>query len=751
MKNELISVLVPIHNTEKYVEECLRSIMNQTYKNLEIICIDSSTDGTTEIVKKLASEDERIVYVFDPNGSYGHKLNVALEKSTGAYIGIIDSDDYLELNMYERLLEVIQEQDVDFVKSDYSSFYVEKGKNIIFERNHGAADPAYYNVAFNVSEKPNILYQNSVAIWSGLYKKSFIDKNKITVNETPGASFQDTGFSVLTHLFAEKMYYIPETFYRYRTDNAGSSVKSKSKNLIIADEWKFIDGEIERVTNLTPEALLGARIKKIVAYQWNYERLDYEGSLEFAQYVHEELQKQYMDTGLYEKMPEYMKKRFDQVYRLEEMMKKVSVIVPIYNVAQYLEECLDSLLKQDFHNIEIICVNDGSTDDSAKILKKYSELDERIKVVTQENQGLSGARNTGIAAATGDYLLFLDGDDMLEPNTVSVLVHNAVETKAEIVSFDARILYMDGEPTDPAKKIDNYYQRPISYGLHEGKELLVRLVRNRDYCDSACLLLISKQWLQEANMSFYRGILHEDCLFWVQCMIKAPHVMHINERFYIYRVRANSIMNSGMGAANVYGKLVCYKHFVEMLENEDLTREQERALRKFTRVVYWSISNIALKMPFEERKKLASYPLDMFMKNLLDNIDYDWNSYEDYYDLRKAIIQAKQIEIYGAGVWGKRILALCRMLDCGDKVSNFVVTERNGQPANVVGIPVYSCKEKYNVSKKSLLIVGIRGEAGEEVVEKYNKKGHSDLIQITDALNKCVMEDLRGYVKEMYL
>ena len=160
MKSELISVLVPIHNTEKYVEECLRSIMNQTYKNLEILCIDSSTDGTTEIVKRLAEEDERIVYVFDSNGSYGHKLNVALEKATGAYIGIIDSDDYLELNMYERLLEVIQEQDVDFVKSDYSSFYVKNGKNVIFEYNVGAADQAYYNVVFNVSEKPNIVYQN---------------------------------------------------------------------------------------------------------------------------------------------------------------------------------------------------------------------------------------------------------------------------------------------------------------------------------------------------------------------------------------------------------------------------------------------------------------------------------------------------------------------------------------------------------------------------------------------------------------
>ena len=751
MKNELISVLVPIHNTEKYLEECLRSIMNQTYKNLEILCIDSSTDNSAEIVKNLAKEDERIIYVFDPNGSYGHKLNVAMEKATGAYVAIVDSDDYLELNMYERLLEVMKEHDVDFVKSDYSSFYVKNGENIVYEYNVGAADEAYYNVVFNMSEKPNIVYQNSVAIWSALYKKSFIDKNQIKVNESPGASFQDTGFAVLTHLFAEKMYYLNESFYRYRTDNAGSSVKSKSKNLIIADEWKFIDKEIERIKNLSEEALLGARIKKIVAYQWNYDRLDSEGSIEFAEYVHEELEKQYVETGLYDKMPEYIQKRFDQVYRLEEMKKKVSIIVPIYNVAKYLEDCLDSLLNQEFKNLEIVCVNDGSPDDSAKILQKYSELDERIRVITQENQGQASARNAGIAEATGDYILMVDGDDMLEPNAVSALVNNAVQAKAEMVYFDARILYMDEEEIDESKKIDFYYQRSKSYGLLEGKEMFAQMLQNEDYCDSACLLLIDRVWMQREGLNFCPGILHEDCLFWVQAMIMAPHVMHINEQFYIYRVRANSTMTKEMGAANVFGKLVCYKHFMEMLENEELTRSQERALRKFSHVVHWSISDITDKMSFEERMKLADYPVDISMKSLLVNMCYDWNIYEDYHDLRTSIIQAKQIEIYGAGIWGKRILALCRMLDCGNKVVNFVVSDRNGQAGNIMGVPVYSCKEKHNVSKKSLLIVGIKGEAGEEVVEKYQKKGHANLIQITDSLNKCVMEDLRGYVREMYL
>ena len=95
-------------------------------------------------------------------------------------------------------------------------------------------------------------------------------------------------------------------------------------------------------------------------------------------------------------------------------MPKISVIVPIFNVEKYLKECLESIINQTFKDIEIICINDGSTDNSLDILNQYAEKDNRIKVITQSNQGLSAARNTGIKYANGEYISFIDSDDYID-------------------------------------------------------------------------------------------------------------------------------------------------------------------------------------------------------------------------------------------------------------------------------------------------------------------------------------------------
>ena len=216
--------------------------------------------------------------------------------------------------MYKRLYEVAEEQQVDFVKSDYSSFCVENGENVIINYEYNAADYEYYGKVFSAKEIPAILYQNGVSIWTGLYKRDFILKNKIYLNESEGASFQDTGFSVLTHVLAERMYYLKESFYRYRTDNANSSVKSQKKYKVIADECRWIDNQLKEHNVCDIEILKSVMIKKIIAYHWNFDRLDQEMSEKFCEYIHEELMETYVNKGFDKVMPEYIRERFEQMF-----------------------------------------------------------------------------------------------------------------------------------------------------------------------------------------------------------------------------------------------------------------------------------------------------------------------------------------------------------------------------------------------------------------------------------------------------
>lgn len=309
-----ITVVVPVHNTGDFIEECIESILKQTYKNMEVICIDSSTDNkTTSILEVFEKQDDRLIIIKDDNSSYGYKVNVGIKKSSGDYISIVDSDDYLEKEMLERLQSIIEEQKVDFVKSDYSSFYVENGKNVIKDYEYNAADEKYYEKSFSTKEKPEILYQNAVSIWSGLYKKDFILSNEIFLNESEGASFQDTGFSVLTHVLANKIYYVKESYYRYRIDNSNSSVKSQKKCNTIADESRWIDLQIYKRGIVNHEILNAVKIKKIISYHWNYERLEPKIRAEFCDYVHEELLNEYIDSAIIHELPQYIKSRFDEL------------------------------------------------------------------------------------------------------------------------------------------------------------------------------------------------------------------------------------------------------------------------------------------------------------------------------------------------------------------------------------------------------------------------------------------------------
>ena len=125
------------------------------------------------------------------------------------------------------------------------------------------------------------------------------------------------------------------------------------------------------------------------------------------------------------------------------MEEKVSVIVPVYNVEQYLARCLDTVLAQTYENLEVICVNDGSTDNSLNILEHYARFDSRIKIVNKENGGLGSARNAGIKEAEGKYILFLDSDDYIASFAVEHLVKNAEKNNADIC-----LLYTSPSPRD---------------------------------------------------------------------------------------------------------------------------------------------------------------------------------------------------------------------------------------------------------------------------------------------------------------
>ena len=225
---------------------------------------------------------------------------------------------------------------------------------------------------------------------------------------------------------------------------------------------------------------------------------------------------------------------------MEEYKYKVSVIVPVYNVEEYLYDCLNSLIKQTFDDFEIICIDDCSTDSSYEILEYFKTKDNRFKIIkNRDNIGLGASRNVGIEESKGEYILFLDSDDWLDRNTIEELYALAYKNETDVVMFklinydqDKEIFYkssyycmdyMDGF----CGKIFNHTD--ISHNM------LFRLP------ESACNKLFKSSFIKDNELKFPEGLIHEDNPFNFEMLFAAKKILLIDEYFYNRRIRSNSI------------------------------------------------------------------------------------------------------------------------------------------------------------------------------------------------------------------
>ncbi len=219
---------------------------------------------------------------------------------------------------------------------------------------------------------------------------------------------------------------------------------------------------------------------------------------------------------------------------------KISVIIPIYNTESYLHKCINSVIIQGYKNLEIILVNDGSTDNSPVICEEFSVLDARVKVIHKTNSGLSDARNAGIKVAQGEYLMFLDSDDYWESERSLETIVNHLDQVNDVVVFGAKSLYQKRGVIVPDRYV---YNNSIN---HIGrKDILTYLVGKGLFIGSACTKAIKSSFLKHNNLYFKPGIRSEDIEWSIRLMNCMPHYYFSNEQFYIYRRdRKSSITNT---------------------------------------------------------------------------------------------------------------------------------------------------------------------------------------------------------------
>lgn len=410
---------------------------------------------------------------------------------------------------------------------------------------------------------------------------------------------------------------------------------------------------------------------------------------------------------------------------------KFSIIVPVYNVEKFLRESLDSIISQTLKDFEVICVNDGSTDNSLEILKKYANKDSRIKVISQENQGQGVARNNAIDIAHGKYLLFVDPDDFIESNTLEVLYNKFHETDVDIIQFDYATCKEDGTHKRVEtfkKRLKKYFNYSIKnnqiFNWHEIKkknlEKMFLAIWNKAYKTS---------FIKEHHIKFAPTKTGEDNVFSISSNLLANKILYINKVFYFYRTRTGSaVTKASNDNFDVFENMKILKDF---LVTNNLYEEYKSSFDGYVlSVLSWHFS----KIPHESSEKYLE-----ICREILDQENYELFLHKTKGELSilERIFSIKNREINGVKVKSITILGVSFLLTSkrkNEKVREFRPFEIKKTKTHLIYMLLgfkLKIKRPFNKKQYSLFI---------------NHVVKSKTILIIE-INNCHWETIPGYYK----
>lgn len=262
-------------------------------------------------------------------------------------------------------------------------------------------------------------------------------------------------------------------------------------------------------------------------------------------------------------------------------MSVISIIVPVYNVEQYLPACLDSLLAQTYNDIEIICVNDGSMDRSAEIIVQYMQKDSRVRVVEQSNMGVAEARNTGLSEAASPYIMFCDPDDGFKPEMCEKMLAAIQERDADLAACETQVVYLVDEKL---KESDEYY---FTLKFYSSVMDSSKLFNNIDVC--LWNKIFKKSLIDKYEIRFPTGRIYEDVSFIWKCLAVSRICAIVKEKLYLYTRRNGSIMNNTFkNNKRVLDHLLVLDDVYDFLKKYKLINGLKKDFAQSYIVLYWT-------------------------------------------------------------------------------------------------------------------------------------------------------------------
>jgi glycosyltransferase involved in cell wall biosynthesis len=595
-----VSVIVPVFNAGNYLETCLESLINQTLQNIELICVDDgSTDNSISILNKYASIDSRIKIIKQKQLFAGVARNNGMEVARGDYYIFLDADDFFELDLLEKAYQKITMFDADVCLFNADRFDNQSQK--ITNGNFLNLNFIPQEIFNKHSLKEHLFDITSACPWTKMFSARFVKKYKLQFQSLPRAN--DVFFVLTALYFAERIVFLNEILVHYRVNNNNSLQNNNKKTptaFLAALDAVF--SKIDFKSNYIIQAFANVALGHIAYNLRSLEAVEaYEEFYQLADLIKRKyLEKFFLNNRNYS----FFTNKRDMLYlsdkgilnltKSSQSLKKVddtapivSFIVPFYNSEEFLSECLDSITCQTVSDIEIICIDDASTDNSLYIVENYQKKDSRITVLrNQYNKGAGGARNIGLEKARGKYIWFIDSDDFIDKDSLNRLLPILEVNQLDLLAFEASAFKnVDGKYTS----ID---EGAISRNWPKNRIISIPNDINMipDTIEGSSVTYIAKRVFVN-RYRFRESVAFEDADFQFKLYTTNSRMMVINYRPYHRRITYNSTTGSnasGMNKKCIHGRLMAAYNLAYYIKENNI--HYKYAIQWLNKWAKWSIS-----------------------------------------------------------------------------------------------------------------------------------------------------------------
>ena len=542
MKQPVVSVILPVYNGHDHLRQCLDSVAAQTLKDIEIICVDDgSADDSYAILQEYAAKDERFVAVTQPNGGAGAARNNGLRRAKGRYLSFLDSDDFFEPDMLKKAVSLIRRDRADFVVYRCDQYMEDTGekKGARYTMKKEGIPPYAPFPWFAMPMNPFRVFMGWA--WDKLYDADFVRRNGFRFQEQRTSNDLLFVFSALVK--ASRISCMDDVLAHQRRNNRESLSNTREQSW-----YCFHDALIALRDYLKEQGLYEDLEKDFTNYAlhfslWNLNTIT--GDCYYKLY--DKLKNEWFgelgiagrDASWFDNEDEYQQYLEILERDAEDYRVKISVVIPVHNAEKFIGPCLDSILLHQKIGLEVICVDDCSTDGTPEILREYAAKYENVKILTNEKNLYAGnSRNRGLHAARGRYVHFQDSDDLVVEGAYEKLYRIVCRNDLDWVKTTA-----EGFDDATGETVPNprYAMRDLDPGYFE--TLLDFRNSPRKFLAYMSLVpwngLYRRSFLLDKGLSFNGLFCVNDRSFFVESCVKGERMMAVKEMIVRHRTNVS--------------------------------------------------------------------------------------------------------------------------------------------------------------------------------------------------------------------